>query len=72
MRIKYDSEADVLLLILRDAPSVDAIEEPGGVIVSYGEDTQPVSVEYLNASARKLVRPDEFSVTLHTKNVAMI
>jgi len=27
MRIRYDSEADVLLLILRDDPPVDAVEE---------------------------------------------
>ncbi len=50
MRIKYDPDADILLLALRDDPPVDAIEEPGGVIVSYGEDGEPVSVEFLNAS----------------------
>ncbi len=72
MKIKYDSEADVLIFIIRDEPPVDAIEEPGGVIVSYGEDNQPVSVEFLNASVRKLVRPDEFSITLQTKNIAAI
>ena len=38
MRIRYDSEADVLLVALRDSPPVDAVEEPGGVIISYGED----------------------------------
>ena len=59
MRIRYDSEADVLLLILRDDPPVDAIEEPGGVIVSYGEDGEPVSVEFLNASVRRLIRPSQ-------------
>jgi uncharacterized protein YuzE len=52
MRIKYDPEADVLLLILREDPPADAIEEPGGIIVSYGEDGEPVSVEFLNASVR--------------------
>jgi uncharacterized protein YuzE len=67
MRIKYDNEADVLIFILRDDPPVDAIEEPGGVIVSYGEDGEPVSVEFLNAEARKLIRSDEFSVTLESK-----
>jgi uncharacterized protein YuzE len=72
MKIKYDNEADILIIIMRDAPPVDAIEEPWGVIVSYGEDNQPVSVEFLNASARKLVQPNEFSVTLQTKNVATI
>lgn len=64
MRIRYDSEADVLLLVLRQNPPVDAIEEPGGVIVSYGEDGEPVSVEFLNASARRLVVPGEVSVTI--------
>lgn len=68
MRIQYDPEADVLLLIMRANPPVDAIEEPGGVIVSYGEDGEPVSVEFLNASTRHLVVPQELSVTLQTKN----
>jgi uncharacterized protein YuzE len=30
MNIRYDTEADVLLLLLRNDPPVDAIEEPGG------------------------------------------
>ncbi len=64
MKIKYDPEADVLILILREDPPVDAIEEPGGVIVSYGEDGEPVSVEFLNASARHLIRPGELNVTI--------
>ncbi|HGJ64986.1 TPA: DUF2283 domain-containing protein [bacterium] len=64
MRVKYDSDADVLIFILRDDPPVDAIEESGGVIVSYGEDKEPVSVEFLNASARKLARAGELSITL--------
>ena len=52
MKIRYDPDADVLMLVLRNNPPVDAIEEPGGVIVGYGEDGEPVSVEFLNASAR--------------------
>jgi len=65
MKIRYDTEADILYLLLREDPPVDAIEEPGGVIVSYGEDGEPVSVEFLNAAARRLVNPEEVSVTLH-------
>jgi uncharacterized protein YuzE len=64
MRIRYDLEADVLSLVLRSNPPVDAIEEPGGVIVSYGEDGEPVSVEFLNASVRQLISPGEVSVTI--------
>ncbi|MCR4291804.1 MAG: DUF2283 domain-containing protein [Candidatus Kuenenia sp.] len=71
MRIKYDSEADVLLFILRDDPPVDAIEEAGGVIVSYEEDGEPVSVEFLNASVRRLIQSGEVSITLQSKKVAI-
>jgi len=68
MRIKYDPEADVLLLILREDLPADAIEEPGGIIVSYGEDREPVSIEFLNASVRRLIRPGEVSVTIEAKS----
>jgi len=69
MKIRYDTEADVMLLLLRDDPPVDAIEEPGGVIVSYGEDGEPVSIEFLNASARQLMLPNEVSVTIQMENI---
>jgi len=70
MRIRYDSEADVLLLVLRDLPPVDAVEEPGGVIISYGEDGEAVSVEFLHASVRQLIRTGEISVTLQAESVS--
>ena len=66
MRIRYDPEADILLLVLRDDPPVDAVEEQGGVVVSYGADGEPVTVEFLCASARRLVSPGEVNVTLET------
>jgi uncharacterized protein YuzE len=66
MKIRYDPDADVLMLVLRNNPPVDAIEEPGGVIVSYGEDGEPVSVEFLNASARELTLPGEIRVTIQS------
>ncbi len=59
MNVKYDAEADVLIFIMRDAPPCDAIAEPGGVIVSYDENAEPVSIEFLNASTRKLFDPNE-------------
>jgi len=66
MRIRYDPEADVLIFLLRDLPPVDAVEEPGGIIISYGADGEPVSVEFLNASVRHLTRAGEVSVTLQS------
>jgi len=68
MRIKYDPEADVLLLVLREDPPVDAIEEQGGIIFSYGEDGEAVSVEFLNASVRRLIRSGEVNITLEAKS----
>jgi uncharacterized protein YuzE len=68
LKIRYDPEADVLLLLLRDSPPVDAIEEAGGVIVSYGEDKEPVSVEFLCASVRGLVPHGEVSVMLQARS----
>jgi uncharacterized protein YuzE len=70
MNIRYDPEADVLLLTLRDNPPMDAVEEPGGVIISYGEDGEPVSVEFLNASLRRLILPTDVSVTIQTVSVS--
>ena len=69
MKIKYDQDADIFLFSLRDEPPADAIEEPGGVILSYGEDGEPVSVEILNASVRHLIQPGEVSVTLQSSEI---
>lgn len=69
MRIRYDPDADVLIFILRDEPPVDAIEEAGGVIISYGEDREPVSVEFLRVSERHLVKSGEVSITLQTESL---
>lgn len=64
MRIQYDSDADVLTLVLRPEPPVDAIEEPGGLVISYGEDREPVSVEFLRASGRGFLNPQQKSIPL--------
>ncbi len=64
MRVTYDAEGDILLLVLREEAPIDAVEEPGGVILSYGADGELVSVELLNASKRNLVAGGRVSVTL--------
>jgi uncharacterized protein YuzE len=69
MRLRYDSEADVLIFILRDEPPVDALEEPGGVIISYGADGEPVCVEFLHVASRHLVQRGEVSITLQAEGL---
>lgn len=66
MRVQYDAEADVLLVEVRGEDPIEAVEEPGGVIISCGEDGEPVSVEFLNASKRGMVGPDGVSVQLQS------
>ena len=66
MKVKYDPEADILIFILGDRPPVNAIAEPGGVIVSYDESEEPVSIEFLNASKRQLFNPKETNLTIYT------
>ncbi len=38
IRIRYEPDADEMLMVLRDDPPTYAVEEHGGVIVSYRED----------------------------------
>ncbi len=57
MRIHHDKTADVLMLVLRDVPPANAIEEAGGVIISYGKDGVPTTIEFLRASKRMLLDP---------------
>jgi uncharacterized protein YuzE len=66
MHVRYDPAADVLMLLIRDDAPTDAVEEPGGVIISYAEDGEPVSVELLNAAKRQLVQPGSVSITVRS------
>jgi uncharacterized protein YuzE len=66
MNVKYDAEADILIFIFRSAYPVNAISEPGGVIISYDETDEPVSIEFLNASKRQLVNPQNLNLTITT------
>ncbi|MGC8890572.1 MAG: DUF2283 domain-containing protein [bacterium] len=69
IKIKYDTETDILTIILKDDAPVDAIEEPGGIIVSYNEKEEPVSIEFLNVSAKRIIQEGEVNVIFQTKSV---
>lgn len=64
MKVTYDPEANVLCVHLRGRAPVDAVEEPDGIIVSYGDDGEPVSVEFLDAEKRGFTSAEEVSVTV--------
>lgn len=66
MNVKYDPEADILIFIFRQGFPVNAIAEPGGVIVSYDETAEPLSIEFLNASKRRLLDPQNLQLIIST------
>jgi uncharacterized protein YuzE len=65
MEIKYDQQSDILTIILREAFPVNAISEPGGIIISYDETDEPISLEFLNASQRNIIDPKEIALTIY-------
>ena len=52
------------MFILQDDLPYDAISEQGGVIVSYNEAQEPISIEFLNASKRQLFNPSETNLVI--------
>jgi hypothetical protein len=45
--------------------AVNAISEPGGVIISYDETGEPISLEFLNASQRELINPQDTNFKIY-------
>ena len=64
MKVKYDAETDILIFILQDDLPYEALSEQGGVIVSYKEAQEPISIEFLNASKRQLFNPSETNLVI--------
>ncbi|MDB9527033.1 DUF2283 domain-containing protein [Oscillatoria sp. CS-180] len=60
----YDAEADVLIFVMKDVSPSNAIAEPGSIVVSYDENSEPISIEFLNASQRQLFNPNETNLTV--------
>ncbi len=58
MKVKYDSEVDVLMIQLNNLPIKESDEDKPGVILDYADDGSVVSIEILNAS-KKMPQPDK-------------
>ena len=52
MKIKYDSEVDILLMILSDAEVVESDESKSGVILDYDANGNVVRIEIMDASEK--------------------
>jgi len=49
-KIKYDGDADILTVILREKGELSHAEEVGDIIVHFDEDGKPLFMEILRAS----------------------
>jgi uncharacterized protein YuzE len=52
MKVTYDSEVDILRILLSDKPIEESDEEKPGVILDYDRDGNIVGIEILDASKR--------------------
>ncbi len=64
MKVAYDTEVDVLRIILTETPVEESDEDKPGVILDYDKDGNLVGLEILDASKRIAnPRSVEYAVT---------
>ena len=64
MKVKYDTEVDVLTIQFSGAPVEESDEDKTGIIPDYDRDGNIVDIEILNASKRmENPRALEYAVT---------
>jgi uncharacterized protein YuzE len=50
MKIKYSSDADILLIELREGMPIDSEDVAEGIILHYDDTGEPLEIELLDAS----------------------
>ncbi len=64
MKVTYDSEADVIQIILRETAVDESDESKPGVILDYDKAGEIIGIEILNASRRTMnPRSVEYAVS---------
>ena len=67
MKIKYSSDADVLVIELKERIPEDSLDLREGIIVHFNKEKQPIEIEILHASS--LTDLEEIGLSLPTKKI---
>ena len=49
-KLKYDSESDVLSIVVKESGKLSHVEEMGDIVVHLSKEDEPLFLEVLNAS----------------------
>jgi uncharacterized protein YuzE len=66
MKIKYSSDADVLIIELKKGTPVDSLDLREGIILHFNKEKEPIEIELLDAS--KLTDLEEIGLSLSPKS----
>ena len=67
MKIKYSSEADILVIELREGVPVDSVDLKEGIILHLDKDDKPLEIEILDASKLAALKEITYSLPISVK-----
>ncbi len=70
MKVIYDTKADILTIILKEASIIESDEEKEGIILDYDDAGDIVSLEILDAK-RRVSEPTQISYELAVPNKSL-
>ncbi len=68
MKIKYSSDADILVIELRDGVPVDSIDLKEGLILHLDKDGKPLEIEILDASKIAVLKEISYMAPVISKS----
>ncbi len=68
MKIKYSSDAYILVIELRDGVPVDSIDLKEGVVLHLDKDGKPLEIEILDASKIAVLKEISYTAPVISKS----
>ncbi len=68
MKIRYSSDADILVIELRDGVPVDSIDLKEGLILHLDKDGKPLEIEILDVSKIAVLKEISYTAPVISKS----